>query len=146
MSLPPTPAAGLRQEVNPPALDAPRGFNHGLLVQPGHALLFVAGQTAATGDGHVRDDSFVAQFAVALDKALTVVRSAGGRPEHIVRMTVYVTDMDAYRVNRARLSPIWRERMGRHYPAMSLVAVSSLVDRAATVEIEVTAALPPDIR
>ena len=138
--------ANLFEALNPPALDAPRGFTHGLLVQPGCRLVFVAGQTAAAADGHVRDHSFLAQFADALDKALAVVDAAGGRPEHIVRMTVYVTDMEAYREHRAALGAVWRARMGRHYPAMSLVAVTALVDRDASVEIEVTAALPPAAR
>ena len=133
----------LFDEINPPTLGSPRGFNHGLLVKPGWSLLFVAGQTAATVDGHVHDSAFVSQFTEALDKTLAVVRAAGGTPEHIVRMTVYVTDMDAYRASRPRLNSVWRDRMGRHYPAMSLVAVTELVDRDASVEIEATAALPP---
>jgi enamine deaminase RidA (YjgF/YER057c/UK114 family) len=141
-----TQAISLFEEVNPPALGAPRGFNHGLVVKPGWSLLFVAGQTAATVDGEVRDRAFVSQFTAALDKTLSVVRAAGGAPEHVVRMTVYVTDMEAYRASRAVLNTVWRERMGRHFPAMALVAVTELVDRDATVEIEATAALPPPAR
>ena len=133
-------------EINPPALGAPRGFNHGLVVPAGWRLLFVAGQTAATTDGEVADPAFVSQFTAALDKTVAVVRAAGGAPEHIVRMTVYVTDMAAYRASRKCLTSVWRERMGRHYPAMALVAVTDLVDRDATVEIEATAALPPQSR
>ena len=131
------------EEINPPALGAPRGFNHGLLVQPGWSLLFVAGQTAASVDADVGDRAFVSQFTEALDKTLAVVRAAGGGAEHIVRMTVYVTDIEAYRASRPCLNTVWRERMGLHYPAMALVAVTALVDRDATVEIEATAALPP---
>jgi enamine deaminase RidA (YjgF/YER057c/UK114 family) len=131
------------EEINPPALGAPRGFNHGLLAPPGCSLLFVAGQTAATVDGEVSDRAFVSQFTTALEKTLAVVRAAGGAPEHIVRMTVYVTDMDTYRASRACLNIVWRERMGAHYPAMALMAVTALVDRDAVVEIEATAALPP---
>jgi enamine deaminase RidA (YjgF/YER057c/UK114 family) len=134
--------AQLFEEVNPQALGAPRGFTHGLVVQPGCRIVFVAGQTAASPTGEIADSSFVSQFAVSLDKALAVVKAAGGGPEHVVRMTVYVTDMQAYREHRAGLGTVWRERMGRHYPTMSLVAVTELVDRGATVEIEVTAALP----
>jgi enamine deaminase RidA (YjgF/YER057c/UK114 family) len=139
-------AMSLFDEINPPALGAPRGFNHGLVVQPGWSLLFVAGQTAATVDGAVAERGFVSQFTVALEKTLAVVRAAGGTPEHIVRMTVYVTDMEAYRASRCCLNDVWRERMGRHYPAMALVAVTELVDRDATVEIEATAAFPPPSR
>ena len=131
------------EEINPPALGAPRGFNHGLLVRPGWGLLFVAGQTAASTAGVVRDVAFVSQFTEALQKTIAVVQAAGGQPEHIVRMTVYVTDMDAYRESRASLTSVWQGLMGRHYPAMALVEVSRLIDPDATVEIEATAALPP---
>lgn len=132
----------LFDRINPAALDEPRGFSHGLLTPAAGHLLFVAGQTAATGDGEVRDPAFVGQFDEALRKTLAVVREAGGAPDNIARMTVYVTDMDAYRANRAALAVVWRSHMGRHYPAMSLFEVSRLVDVDATVEIEATAVLP----
>jgi enamine deaminase RidA (YjgF/YER057c/UK114 family) len=109
-------------------------------------LLFVAGQNAAPAETEVAEGGFVSQFTTALDKTLAVVRAAGATPEHIVRMTVFVTDMEAYRASRACLNDVWRERMGRHYPAMALVAVTELVDRGATVEIEATAAFPPPSR
>ena len=141
-----TQTRGVFDEINPAALGTPRGFNHGLFVPPGFGLLFVAGQTAANAAGEVADGSFVSQFAVALDKTLAVVVAAGGTPEHIVRMTVYVTDMEAYRASRGPLNAVWRERMGRHYPAMALLGVSQLVDADASVEIEATAALPPSTR
>jgi enamine deaminase RidA (YjgF/YER057c/UK114 family) len=105
-------------------------------------VLFVAGQTAANGDGHITEPGFVHQFQVALDKTLAVVQAAGGGPEHVARMTVYVTDMNAYRESRSCLGDIWRNRMGRHYPAMALLGVSHLVDEGATVEIEATAVVP----
>ena len=138
-----TEPKGFFEEINPPALDAPRGFSHGLIVEPHWRLLFVAGQTAATVDRDVGDGAFVSQFTEALDRTLAVVRAAGGSPQHVVRMTIYVTDIEAYRASRSRLNDVWRERMGRHYPAMALVGVTELVDRNATVEIEATAALPP---
>lgn len=84
----------------------------------------------------------MAQFAAGLDRALAVVRDAGGRPEHIARLTIYVTDMKAYRAARAGLGDAWRAAMGRHYPAIALVEVRSLVDPRAVVEIEATAVLP----
>lgn len=139
-------AMTLFDEINPPALGSPRGFNHGLVVQSGWNLLFVAGQTATGPDGEVHDRAFASQFTVALDKTLAVVRAAGAAPEHIVRMTVYVTDMAAYRESRPCLTKLWRERMGRHYPVMALVGVTDLVDRDAAVEIEATAAFPPHPR
>jgi enamine deaminase RidA (YjgF/YER057c/UK114 family) len=69
------------------------------------------------------------------------VRAAGGTPEQVVRMTIYVTDMPAYRSSRGRLRDIWRDQMGTHYPAMSLVQVAGLVDEHAVVEIEAEAVL-----
>jgi len=130
------------ETVNPPALGLPRGYTNGLLAPPGSRVLFIAGQTAADGNGHVLHASFEEQFESALDKTLLVLKTAGGRPEHIARMTVYVTDMEAYRRSREDLGQIWRTRMGTHYPAMALLGVTELVDRGATVEIEATAVIP----
>ncbi len=132
--------------VTPPGLDEPRGFSHGWLAPVGAQILFVAGQTAADPDGRVADSGFGAQFDTALSRALAVVASAGGQPEHVLRITVYVTDMDAYRRSREVLGEVWRRRMGRHYPAMALVEVSRLVDVDAVVEIEVTAAVPASVQ
>lgn len=137
---------------NPPELPEPRGWNHGLLApaDPGGRILFVAGQTAGGADGRVAAagraaaDDFAAQFAVALERVLAVVRAAGGEAAHIGRMTVFVTDLAAYRDARAGLGAVWRARMGRHYPAMALVEVSGLVEPGALVEIEATAVLPAD--
>lgn len=128
--------------ISPEDLDKPRGFSHGWLVPAGAQVLFVAGQTAADADGRVAAAGLVAQFEAALRKALAVVAAAGGQPEHIMRMTVYVTDMDAYLASRKALGGMWRRLMGRHYPAMALVEVSRLVDPDAEVEVEVTAAVP----
>lgn len=128
--------------VNPSGLGEPRGFNHGLLWPAGGRPLFVAGQTALAPSGRIEADGFVAQFGVALDRVLAVVRAAGGEAAHIGRMTVYVTDLGEYRASRRELGVCWAERMGRHYPAMALVEVSRLVDEGARVEIEATAVLP----
>jgi enamine deaminase RidA (YjgF/YER057c/UK114 family) len=122
--------------VNPPLLGASVGFSHGILAPAGARLLFVAGQTAPNVRG------FVEQFARSLERVLAVVRDAGGRPEDIARMTIWVTDMAAYRSALSELGEAWRARMGRHYPAMALIEVKSLVDPAALVEIEATAAIP----
>ena len=130
------------QKINPDALAEPRGWNHGMLAPAGGRILFVAGQTAAGPDG-VAHGGFVEQFGTALDAVLTVVREAGGGPEHVGRMTVYVTDMEAYRRDLKPLGEAWRGRMGREFPAMALVEVKSLVDEGAIVEIEATAVLDP---
>ena len=128
--------------VNPPVLAAPRGFSHGLLAPAGSRLLFVAGQTAADAEGQIADGAFAAQFESALTHVLTVVATAGGRPENVARMTIYVTDLDAYMESRPALGEIWKRLMSAHYPAMALVEVKRLVDRDATVEIEATAVIP----
>jgi enamine deaminase RidA (YjgF/YER057c/UK114 family) len=104
-------------------------------------VLFVAGQDAATPEGEVVTEDFVEQFDVALGKALAVVAAAGGDATSIGRMTVFVTDLDAYRAARKPLGEVWRARMGRHYPAMSLVEVTRLVDPRGRVEIEATAVI-----
>ena len=128
--------------LNPVGLGEPRGWNHGLLAPAGGRVLFVAGQTATGPGGHIETPDFAAQFAIALDRVLAVVREAGGEPSHIGRMTIYVTDLGAYRDARSELGTAWRARLGRHYPAMALVEVSSLADAGALVEIEATAVLP----
>lgn len=129
----------------PEELGAPRGYSHGLLAPAGGRVLFVAGQTAADPTDPEEGGApggFAHQFGAALRKVLEVVEEAGGRPEQVGRMTVYVTDLAAYRASREELGQVWRDLMGRHYPAMSLVEVTGLVDRGALVEIEATAVLP----
>jgi NAD(P)-dependent dehydrogenase (short-subunit alcohol dehydrogenase family)/enamine deaminase RidA (YjgF/YER057c/UK114 family) len=127
--------------VNPPELGEPKGWNNGLLAPAGGRILFVAGQagweTAATG----APPGFADQFARALDKVLAVVRAAGGGARDVARMTLYVTDLAAYRESTRVLGRVWRERFGGYYPAMALVEVKGLVDRGALIEIEATAVL-----
>lgn len=144
--------------VNPDELGRPSGWSNGMLAPEGARILFVAGQTAADAsaeepdpiaspggdDTDARVGRFVAQFGAALDRVLAVVREAGGMPTHVGRLTIYVTDMDAYRSSLEPLGEAYRERMGRHYPAMALVEVKRLVDPGALVEIEATAAIPHD--
>ncbi len=127
--------------INPDALGEPKGWTNGMLAKEGGRVLFVAGQDAATSDGVVVTDDFVEQFAIALDKMLAVVHAAGGTAESIGRMTVFVTDMDEYMDARRELGQVWRDRLGRHYPAMALMEVSRLVDDRAKLEIEATAVL-----
>ncbi len=140
---PPAPDRdGAFEIFNPPALGEPRGWNNGLLAAPDRRILFVAGQTAADADGRTEATGFVEQFGLALDHVLEVVSAAGGDARDIGRMTIYVTDLPAYRRSLKPLGEAYRERMGRHFPAMTLVEVSGLVDPRALVEIEATAAIP----
>ena len=134
--------------VNPQSLGAPKGWNHGILAPGDGRILFVAGQAGWDGGSGVSGGSgaaggsakpapgFVEQFAHALDKVLTVVREAGGGPENVARMTVFVTDLDAYVAGRALLGEIWRARFARHYPAMALVEVSRLVDHGRRLDLD----------
>lgn len=133
---------GLLTPINPQALGAPRGYSNGMLAPAGGRLLFVAGQIGWDDEQRVVDGGFVAQFGKALDNVLEVVRGAGGGPGHVASLTVYVTDRDEYLASLAPLGVAWRERMGRHFPAMALVQVAGLVEPAARVEIQGIAMLP----
>lgn len=127
--------------VNPKALGEPKGWNNGLLAPRGGRILFIAGQAGWEEQAPGAPDAFPEQFARALDKVLAVLREAGGEPSDLARVTLYVTDLPAYRASRKALGEAWRARLGKHYPAASLVAVSALLDRGALVEIEATAVL-----
>lgn len=127
--------------VNPKALGVPKGWNNGLVAPRGGRILFIAGQAGWEEKAPGAPDAFPEQFARALDKVLEVVREAGGEPTDLARVTLYVTDLPAYRSSRKALGEVWRARLGKHYPAASLVAVSALLDRGALVEIEATAVL-----
>jgi enamine deaminase RidA (YjgF/YER057c/UK114 family) len=123
--------------INPDPPGRPRGWNNGMLAPAGGRVLFVAGQTAPGAGG------LVAQWATALGQVLAIVRAAGGGPTDLGRMTVYVTSKADYVANLASLGEVHQKAMGRHYPAMSLVEVKSLVDANAVVEIEATAVISP---
>lgn len=120
------------------------GYSNGLLVPPGHALLFLAGQIAWDADQKlVGGKDFVAQFRQALANVAALVREAGGAPEHLVRLTIFVTNKQLYMDDLRGIGAAYREALGRHFPAMSLVQVADLLEPGALVEIEATAALPP---
>lgn len=128
--------------VNPEDLGGrPRGWNNGMLAPAGGRVLFVAGQTARDASGAVPALTFADQWGPCLANVLRVVRAAGGTPADIGRMTIYVTDIAAYRANQKAIGAIYRRHMGKHYPAMALVEVSALVDHNAMIEIEATAIL-----
>lgn len=128
--------------INPEDLGAPKGWNNGMLAPRNGRLLFVAGQGASDDTGAVEAADFVTQFTRALRRAIRVVEEAGGRVEHIGRLTIFVSDMDTYRSSLRPLGEAYRGLMGSHYPAMALVEVSRLVDDNAVVEIETTAVIP----
>ncbi len=138
-----TPAApaGL-QPVNPAELGAPRGYSNGMLAPAGGRLLFIAGQIAWDGEQRLVAQDFPGQFARALENAVAVVRAAGGGPEHVARLTLYVTDRRQYLANLPAVGAAYRRVMGRHYPAMALLEVQALLEPGALLEIEATAVLP----
>ncbi len=128
--------------INPAALGAPRGYSHGMLATRGAKLLFVAGQIGWDERQRLVGDGFAEQFARALENVVTVVREAGGRPENLGRLTIYVVDRHEYLAALQEVGAAYRGIMGRHYPAMTLVEVKALLEPGAKVEIEATAALP----
>jgi enamine deaminase RidA (YjgF/YER057c/UK114 family) len=125
--------------VEPPGFPAPKGYSNGVIATG--RTLFVAGQIGWNEQGAFESDDLAAQFERALDNVIAIVRAAGGQPEDIAKMTVYVTDLDAYRRSLKAIGQAWRARLGRHFPAMALVGVAGLVEPKALVEIEAVAAL-----
>jgi enamine deaminase RidA (YjgF/YER057c/UK114 family) len=120
--------------VEVPGWPKPKGFVNGVVT--GKRALYVAGQVGWNAQHEFASDDLALQFAQALDNVLAVVRAAGGAPESVVKMTIYVTDLAAYRGAQKAIGAAWRERFGRHFPAMALVGVAGLVEERALVEIE----------
>ncbi len=125
--------------LQPEGWPTPRGYANGVMGR-GRVVL-VGGMVGWDREGRF-PGGFIAQTRQALRNIVDVVRTAGGGPEHIGRLTWYVVDMDEYRASLKELGPVYREVMGRHFPAMALVQVVALVEREARVEIEATAILP----
>lgn len=131
------------QVVQPEGWARPRGYVNGMVTTG--RLLHVAGQIGWQPEsGEFVETSFPGQFGRALDNVLAVVRAAGGQPCDVVRLTIYATDLDGYRAAARDLGQVWRDRFGKHYPAMALVGVAALVEPRALVEIEAVASLPDD--
>ena len=122
--------------LQPPGWPAPRGFHNG--IAGAGRIVMIGGQIGWDEHGRLAD-GFVAQAAQALRNVLAVLREAGGRPEHIARLTWYVVDIEEYRTSLPAMGSAYRATLGRWYPAMTLVQVTALVDPEARVEIEATA-------
>ncbi|WP_210584146.1 RidA family protein [Streptomyces sp. GESEQ-35] len=129
------------ERVNPPELSPPTGFSHAV-VATGARIVFLAGQTALDADGKVTGSTLPEQFEQALTNLLTALRAAGGTPADLARVTVYATDVAAYRTHAAELGGVWRRLAGRDYPAMAVVEVVRLWDVQALVELDGFAVLP----
>jgi enamine deaminase RidA (YjgF/YER057c/UK114 family) len=120
----------------------PVGYANG--VEASGRVVFVAGQVGWDAQQVFPSEDLALQFEQALRNVLAVLAEAGARPEHVCRMTAYCCDKPAYLAARPRLGRIWRELMGRHYPAMSMIFVSDLLDSPGKIELEATAIVPEE--
>jgi enamine deaminase RidA (YjgF/YER057c/UK114 family) len=119
----------------------PTGYSNGIVADEGR-IVFIAGQVGWDAQQRFASADIVPQFAQALGNVLAVLAEAGGRPQHICRITAYCCDKPAYLAARPQLGAIWRELMGSHYPAMSMIFVADLLDHPAKIELEATAVVP----
>ena len=127
--------------INPESLGAPRGYSNGVLTEAGGRLLFIAGQVAWNQQQQIVSDDLVEQFDRALANLIAIVSEARGTPEQIARLIIYVTDKDEYKRRMKEIGERYRARMGKHFPAMVLVEVKSLLEDDAKIEIEGIAVL-----
>jgi enamine deaminase RidA (YjgF/YER057c/UK114 family) len=123
--------------VNPPGWPRPSGYSSGVIE---NGFLFLSGQVGWDETGAFPPD-LISQVRQALRNICAVIESAGSRPDRIVRLTWYVTDRNAYKARRAEIGAAYRDIIGRHFPAMSVVEVRALVEDAAWIEIEATVAM-----
>jgi enamine deaminase RidA (YjgF/YER057c/UK114 family) len=122
--------------INPESLGAPHGYSNGVLTEAGGRLLFIAGQVAWDRQQQIVSADLVEQFERALANVIAVVTEAGGNPEQIARLIVYVTDKNEYKKRMKEIGERYRARMGKHFPAMVLVEVVGLLEDDAKIEIE----------
>lgn len=125
--------------LQPPGWERPKGYSNGIEAEG--RLVFVAGQIG-WDNGVFKAIDFAGQFRQVLINTLAVLNEAGAGPEHIVRMTWFVTSREEYAASLAGIGAAWRELMGRVYPTMAVIIVSGLVEPEAKVEIETTAVVP----
>ena len=126
-----------REILEPPGWARPRGYSNGIAAQG--RQIFVSGQIGWDAQQKIVSDDFTLQTRQALSNIIDVLACAGAGPQHIVRLTWYVTNRDEYNASAAAIGTIYRELIGRHYPAMSVVVVAALLEPRAKVEIEATA-------
>jgi enamine deaminase RidA (YjgF/YER057c/UK114 family) len=126
--------------LQPPGWARPKGFSHGIAASGRHVA--IAGQIGCDAEGRVLEKTFAGQFRQTLKNIVAVLAEAGGRPEHIVRLTWYVLDLKEYAAALRDIGAAYRDVIGKHYPAMAVVQVSGLVDPGARLEIEAAAVIP----
>jgi enamine deaminase RidA (YjgF/YER057c/UK114 family) len=126
--------------LHPPGWPRPKGYSNGISAR---GRLIVTGGVVGWDESETFvSDTLAGQFAQCLQNIVAILAEDGAGPEHILRMTCYVTDIDAYRASLGEIGAAWKAIIGRHYPAMALVAVTALVEPQALVEIEATAVVP----
>jgi enamine deaminase RidA (YjgF/YER057c/UK114 family) len=126
--------------LQPPGWPRPKGYSCGVSAEG--TSVFVSGQIGWDEGGRFPASDIAGQVRTALTNVLTVLAEAGARPEHVVRMTWFITDKREYLATQREIGEAYREVMGRHFPAMSVVEVTALLEDQAKVEIEATAVLP----
>ena len=129
--------------ILPEGWKRPIGYSNAIESRPGK-LLFVAGQVGWNEEEVFESEEIAPQFEQALKNILAIVTTAGGKPEHICRITAFCIDKPAYLKARPALGAIWRELMGKHFPAMSMIFVADLLDTPGKIELEATAVIPED--
>lgn len=127
--------------LNPAGLSPPTGFSHAVTAT-GSRLVLLAGQTALDAHGAIVPGGLPEQFEKALSNLLAALRAAGGEPADLARVTVYATDVGAYRAHARELGAVWRRLAGRDYPAMAVIGTTRLWDEQALVELDGVAVLP----
>jgi enamine deaminase RidA (YjgF/YER057c/UK114 family) len=127
--------------LQPAGWAPPVGYANGIEAPAGR-LVFVAGQVGWGAEQKFQSEDLAVQFEQALKNVLAVLAEAGGKPEHLCRITAYCCDKPAYLAARPKLGRIWRGLMGRHYPAMSMLFVADLLDSPGKIELEATAVIP----
>jgi enamine deaminase RidA (YjgF/YER057c/UK114 family) len=132
----------LPSSINPPGWPVPKGYSNAMTGRG--RLVFVAGQIGWTAEERFETDDFAGQTRQALQNTLAILAAAQAGPEHVVRMTWYVTDKREYLARLREIGTAWRDTMGRHFPAMTLVQVVALVEDRAKIEIETTALVPDE--
>ena len=130
------------QAIQPAGWPRPHGYANGILTRG--RLLFIAGQIAWDEHGQFRSDDFVDQTRQVLENVRTVLEAAGAAPQHLVRRTWYVRDRSEYLAARREVGQVYRETLGAHYPAMTLVEVAALLEERARLEVEATAVIPDE--
>lgn len=128
------------KKLQPPGWAEPKGYANGVMARG--ALIFVGGQIGWNADQQFETDDFIAQTRQALLNIAAVLKAGGAGPEHMARMTWYVVDRVEYVQRLKELGTVYREVMGKNFPAMTCVEVAALVEERAKIEIEVTAVLP----